>query len=412
MRRTLLWIPLLLANSAFGQTSIPTLTAEQWRHDLGDFVKEVTTKHANPYHVTSKAQFDQAVSELRERIPSMKNYEVVVGLQHLAALIGDGHTFIDTGSLYQKFPLEVFWFGSDLRVIRASPEYQQALSTKIIAIDSLPIQEVQSRLQQLIPQGENQWYVLNSSQKLLIEVEPLAALGVLPNVSPAKFTFEDDAGHQFTLQIRPVAAGASHEKEVDKNPALLPLQHPEDPLWFKYLAESKTVYVDWRSYQDLNTQSERLFACIKENPVDRLIVDMRWNEGGDFTKARQYLIEKIMYMPELNRAGHLYVITGRATFSAAMTNVTDFRRETQAILVGEPTGARPNGYMENYMFTLPLSKLRGSCAMLKYRFQPDANTDTVFPDKRIDPDWRLFSEGQDAALRWILAQPLEAANSQ
>jgi hypothetical protein len=88
-----------------------------------------------------------------------------------------------------------------------------------------------------------------------------------------------------------------------------------------------------------------------------------------------------------------------------MTNVTDFRRETQAILVGEPTGARPNGYMENYWFTLPLSKLRGSCAMLKYRFQPFSDTDAVFPDKRIDPDWRLFSEGQDAALQWILAQP-------
>lgn len=412
MRKTLLWIALLLANSAFGQTSIPTLTAEQWRQDLGDFVKEVTTKHANPYHVTSKAQFDRAVSELRERIPSMKNYEVVVGLQHLAALLGDGHSFIDTGSLYQRFPLEVFWFGSDLRVIRASPEYQQALYTKIIAIDSLPIQEVQSRLQQLIPQGENQWYVLNASQKLLIEVEPLAALGVLSNVSPATFTFEDDAGHQFTLQIRPVAAGASDAKEVDKNPAPLPLQHPEDPLWFKYLPESKTVYVDWRSYRDLETQSERLLAYIKENPVDRLIVDMRWNEGGNFTKGRQYLIEKIMFVPELNRAGHLYVITGRATFSAAMTNATDFRRETQAILVGEPVGARPNGYMENYMFTLPNSKLRGSCAMLKYRFQPDANTDTVFPDKRFDPDWRLFSEGQDGALQWILAQPLEAANTQ
>ena len=81
------------------------------------------------------------------------------------------------------------------------------------------------------------------------------------------------------------------------------------------------------------------------------------------------------------------------------------------MLVGEPTGARPNGYMENYLFTLPLSKLRASCAMLKYRFQPHESADTV-PDERIDPDWRLFSEGQDAALRWILAQPLEAANNQ
>jgi len=88
-----------------------------------------------------------------------------------------------------------------------------------------------------------------------------------------------------------------------------------------------------------------------------------------------------------------------------MTNVTDLRRETEAILVGEPTGARPNGYQENQWFTLPHSKLRTSCAMLKYRFQPPAETEAVFPDQRIDPDWRSFSAGEDAALRWILAQP-------
>jgi hypothetical protein len=86
-----------------------------------------------------------------------------------------------------------------------------------------------------------------------------------------------------------------------------------------------------------------------------------------------------------------------------MTNITDFRRETEAILVGEPTGARPNGYRENYLFTLPISKLRVSCLMLKYRFQPDSEMDAVFPDQRIDPDWSLFKAGKDAALQWILA---------
>ena len=57
----------------------------------------------------------------------MKDYQVVVGLQHLAALIGDEHTFLDTRDLYQRFPLEVFWFGSGLRVVRAAPEYWRPL---------------------------------------------------------------------------------------------------------------------------------------------------------------------------------------------------------------------------------------------------------------------------------------------
>jgi hypothetical protein len=40
------------------------------------------------------------------------------------------------------------------------------------------------------------------------------------------------------------------------------------------------------------------------------------------------------------------VIIGGRTFSAAMTNAIDFRKETKAILVGEPAGERPNGYQE------------------------------------------------------------------
>ena len=141
---------------------------------------------------------------------------------------------------------------------------------------------------------------------------------------------------------------------------------------------------------------------VDQAAVRRLIIDMRWNQGGNYTKGREYLIYKLAFMPALNRAGNLFVITGRGAFSAGMTNITDFRRETEAILVGEPTGARPNGYQENHLFTLPLSKLRVSCSMLRYRFQPDSETDAVF---RIDPDWSLFSAGKDAALQWILARP-------
>lgn len=404
----LIWVVLLLCNFAHARASLPALTAEEWRQDLGFFADEIATKHRDPYHFIDKARFDRSVSELRQRIPSMKDYQIVVGLQHLAALIGDGHTFLDTRGLYRQLPLEVFWFGNDLRVVRSAPEYRRALGTKLVAIGSFSIRQVQRRLQQLIPQGENQWYVLDSSAQQVVNVDVLAALGILPDLGPADFTFEDDSGHRFELRIRPVAAGTNGSEEVARNPVPLPFQHPDDPLWFTYLADSKTVYVDFRSYKDLKTRAARLLAYMAKLPVQRLIIDMRWNGGGDYTKGRDYLIYKIAYMAVLNRAGRLFVISGRRTFSAAMVNVTDFRRETEAILVGEPTGARPNGYQENYWFTLPFSKLRISCSMLKYRFQPESESNTVSPDRRIDPGWRSFSEGKDAALQWILAQPYPA----
>jgi hypothetical protein len=232
---------------------------------------------------------------------------------------------------------------------------------------------------------------------------------VLPHPGPADFTFEAASGRRFKIRIQPVPAGTGDSEEIAKNPAPLPFQHPDDPLWFTYLADSKTVYVDFRSYEDLKTRSERLLAYMKKRAVRRLIVDMRWNGGGDYTKGRQYLIYEIVYMPALNRAGHLFVITGRGAFSAGMVNITDFRRETEAILVGEPTGARPNGYQENYWFTLPHSRLRVSCAMLKYRFAPESEIDAVYPDQRINPDWRLFRAGKDAALQWIRARQYQRA---
>ncbi len=403
--KNLLCLFLLASNLAYAEASLPALKPEQWRQDLEFFAHEITTKHRDAFHFISKVEFDREVSNLRQRLPSMKNYEVVVGLQRLAALIGDGHTYLDTSGLYSRFPLQTFWFGNELKVIRAAPEYREALGARIVSIGSVSVEEAHEKIRQLIPQAENQWYVLNSSANLLMRVEPLAALGVLPGLGPADFTFEDDSGRRFKLRIRPVPAGTSDSEEIAAEPVPLPYQHPEDPFWFTYLSDSKTVYVNFRSFRDLQTQTARLWEYIGKHPVNRLIVDMRWNEGGNFTHGREFLIEKLIFMPTVNRAGHLFVITGRRTFSAGMTNVTDFRRETEATVVGEPTGARPNGYQENHSFTLPLSKLRASCSKLRYRFQPESEMDAVFPDQRIDPDWQLFSAGKDAALEWILAKP-------
>jgi hypothetical protein len=395
----------LLLSFNFASAQIPSLTGQQWIADTQHFADEVRAHHRDPYHLISKARFDSEVSALKARIPSMKDYEVVVGLQRLAAIIGDGHTFIDTSKLYRQLPIEVFWFGNDLRVVCAAPEYKRALGTKVVKIGATPIKQVQQGLQQLIPQGESQWFVMDRSAGLVTQIEPLAALHIIPYSDTADFTFATDSGSQFTLQLRADSPSKSASLVPLGDPTPLPFQHPEAPFWFSYLPDSQSVYVNFRSYQGLEEQTKLLAEFIAQRPAKRLIVDMRWNGGGNYMHGREYLISKFTFMPELNRTGRLFVITGRRTFSAGMTNVTDFRRETEAIIVGEPTGARPNGFQENHWFVLPVSQIRGSCATLRYRFQPFKDSSAVFPDHRIDPDWNLFRAGKDAAIHWILSQP-------
>jgi Peptidase family S41 len=386
--------------SAQGQ-GVAQLETRAWREDIRVFAREILSRHRDAHHRITNQQFQAEVDSLLARAPALDNYEIVVALHRLAALIGDGHTFLATDNLYRHYPLELFAFGEDLRVVRCDPEYREALGARLVAIERTSVQEAQRLLEPLIPQGENQWYVVNATARLLVAVEPLAALKIIPAVGQANFTFLRDDGRLIQLRI-----GAHPAKEwIDASDRVaLHRSNVEKPFWFTYLADARTVYVQFRSYMGLDQHARRLWNFIDSHKVERLIFDLRHNGGGNYTEARKHLVYPVQFM-RLNRAGRLYVIIGRETFSAAMTNATDFRRETEAILVGEPTGARPNGFQENSWFTLPNSRLSVSAAKLLYRFANE-DEDAVHPDQRIDPGWGDYRTGSDATLEWILAQPL------
>ena len=134
------------------------------------------------------------------------------------------------------------------------------------------------------------------------------------------------------------------------------------------------------------------------------MLDVRQNTGGDFKKGR-YFLSGLKKRDAFRRRGSVYVVTGRATQSAAMVNALDFRKELDAVLVGEPTGGRPNSYSENDAFRLPNSKVEVSCSTRYYKFQ-DTDTPAVMPDKLIEPSWESHPSGRDIVKEWILAQPL------
>jgi hypothetical protein len=387
---------------------IPILSKEQWREDLHVFAQELTQRHKNPWHLITRKAFEQAVRMLDARIPALKHYEVVVGIQRLAAMIGDGHTRLETHGLYHFFPLEVFWFGQQLRIVRTISAYRQALGMQILKIANHPIREVQRRLQAIIPQAENRWYQLHQSASHLSRVEPLAALGILPQVDDALFTCKDDAGNRFSFLVAPVPPTTSVTWVEAAVPPPLYLQRRDELFWFTTEPDAQTVYVNFRGYRDLERQAAQLWSFVDSHSPKRLVIDIRQNGGGDYTLGREHLVYKVQFRPVLNRTGHLFVVTGRATFSAAMTNAIDFRRETAALLVGEPTGARPNGYQERDQFALPNSQVPVYCSKFYYRFQERA-TSAVLPDKRIDPDWTAYKVGRDPVMEWIQHHPFAGA---
>lgn len=72
------------------------------------------------------------------------------------------------------------------------------------------------------------------------------------------------------------------------------------------------------------------------------------------------------------------MLKDRVTFSAAMVAVR-FKQLLNAKVVGEPTGANPNGYQDMTQFNLPNSDLLITCSKRLFRIQ-DNNTMGMQPD--------------------------------
>ena len=83
--------------------------------------------------------------------------------------------------------------------------------------------------------------------------------------------------------------------------------------------------------------------------------------------SKGYLVHGLIRCDKVNRPGHLFVLAGRRTFSAAMNGAVDVERNTNALFVGEPTGSSPNFVGEEEPFTLPYSKLRVNISTLAWQ---------------------------------------------
>jgi hypothetical protein len=149
----------------------------------------------------------------------------------------------------------------------------------------------------------------------------------------------------------------------------LHVHRPDTALWSMFLADKRTVYASFRRCDDLGDNARMLWESVDNNPVDPWSSTCATTGGGNYIHGREYRVYEAQRRPSVNGTGRLFIVTRRATFSAAMTNATDFRRETEALRSASRLGARPNGYQELSRFTLPNSKLEASCSMVRYRFQ-------------------------------------------
>ncbi len=136
-------------------------------------------------------------------------------------------------------------------------------------------------------------------------------------------------------------------------------------------------------------------------------MDVRLNGGGDNTTYGALLTA--FQSKAVNRPGRLYLLIGRATFSAAGNFSAELERSTRAIVVGEPTG----GGVETYGDTVPVLLVEpGWLVHIAGRYHerkrgPGDRRLAVEPDVRIEQTSAQYFAGRDPVLERALNGSLD-----
>jgi hypothetical protein len=144
-----------------------------------------------------------------------------------------------------------------------------------------------------------------------------------------------------------------------------------------------------------------MLGLVAQHNPDKLVIDLRQNGGGDYTVGERWLVHPIRDLASINRRGHLFVLVGAVTFSAAMNNAAQFRSQTAAFLVGQTIGEKPNSYAEVRSMLLPNSHLTVRYSTRYYKFS-EGPENAIRPDREIIPSWADYKAGRDPVLEWVL----------
>ncbi len=404
----------LLCEVCTAQSVKNKLTPEQWREDLRYMISELEIRHVDLYGNIPKETLRRETDAIAAKIPSLSDEQVLFEMARLTVLIGDGHTGIylpfDRENGFRRYPIEVYPASDGWLIIATAPEYAGLIGTKLTRIEQTDIEKLRERLVPIMPRDNLN--KLKAFFALFVVVpEVLRAAGVAKNVDALSITVEGPDGTLREAELKPVEKTSKTDWQFIKPPAELPLwlRRRSEKFWFTFIEDKKTMYVQFNSAdvgvgepeQQFITFANDLTKSIETNKAEKLIIDLRWNSGGNTTRTR-HILYSIIKSDNVNQRGRLFTITSPTTFSAGVWHTVQLEQHTNTLFVGTPAGGRPNHSGELRRFRLPNSKaeVRYSAVYDQDSFTGD-NRQAIMPDLLTPVSSEDYRNGRDPALEAI-----------
>lgn len=391
----------LFISISWNVNALPEPKAQQWLQDINFYAEQVKTKHINPFHTLSEMQFDAELEKLKTDLSSLSEVEIETRLMGITASIGDGHSnyFMMSGS-HMHYPFRFRFFEGKLIIIASSKDYSDLVGSELQSINDIDISKLYKLMADYLPGVDNQY-----SQKVRFEFyltleKLLRGLGVVVNSQPVKFVTRKGT-KIINTHVLPVSMQTFSQIENSfnvKNPKLDFQNIALDGIQLAFINKD-TAYFRFSRYpkfEEVMKQCSALRSRLTKSNAVKLVIDFRGNGGGSFYTGLAFS-SCLQSMDQFDWLEGTAILTDGRTFSAAMSNVVQFKQIFNAKVIGEPTGGDPNTFAESYRFTLPNS---GRQLSLSTRYYPfiDSETDAVYPDIYAEINWNDFQQGTDTVL--------------
>ena len=412
----------------FWTADVSSLPRDQgWRLDLDIIAAEVKRKAVHPFVTRerdrvewgarlSEEGFDSAVTRLKARVGQLTDVQVGIEIQRLLRQVGDGHTgaFPEGGRAVRPLNLPIlgFQFEEGMYIVAAARPYDSLLGLRITAVDGRALPEITKALADLISRDNEQW-IPQVLPYQLRNTSLLHALGLVRRADRVTLTLVDDRGETRAVPVQATDRDGNiwntlpappdwvtvHGRLGTRTPRYL--RRMGDAYWFEHIPSERAVYFQYNKVgnaekgESLQQFATRLAAFIDAHDVNKLIVDLRWNNGGN-TFLNEAVLHALMRSPELAQPGRTVVIIGRRTFSAAMN--------LKPIFVGEPTGGKPTSPGDEVWSTLPYSGISFNVSDVLWQAGwPYDVRPWIAPHVHVPPRFADYKSGRDAALEAALA---------
>lgn len=309
---------------------------------------------------------------LRQQADSLSDAQFELAVAEIAALADNGHTGVLVGPWAQRFNrLGVRFLITDdgLHVADAIPEYEDLVGSKVTTLAG---QDLDGLRETWAPYFSGRTGRRDRAMYLFLESpEMLHAAGLAGSPGSIELVLDGDQTVEVGVTDRwPAPQGVWHwltqAREIELWEAgriegdPLYLQEPETLFRFVELPEAEVVYLQFRANHGFRTGAD--ISKLSTEAVDRLrelspravIVDQRFNPGGDLNNTRALM----QAIPEIvGPDGRVVAIVSGRTFSAGISSLGYLKQAggDRVTIVGSPVGDPLEFWAEGSPITLPNS---------------------------------------------------------